>query len=66
MDYLDINEAIQPARLPDEICVRIDVYAKTLGIKTRSDAVRSLLLLGLATHYEAERKCTASTRKGKS
>ena len=53
-------------RLPDEIGVRIDAYAKTLGIKTRSDAVRSLLLLGLATHYEAERKCTASTRKGKS
>jgi metal-responsive CopG/Arc/MetJ family transcriptional regulator len=53
-------------RLPDEIGVRVDAYAKTLGIKTRSEAVRSLLLLGLATHYEAERKRTAPKRKGKS
>jgi hypothetical protein len=37
-------------------------FAKTLGIKTRSEAVRSLVLLGLSTHYQAERKRTAPTR----
>jgi metal-responsive CopG/Arc/MetJ family transcriptional regulator len=52
-------------RLPDEITVRVDAYAKTVGIKQRSEAVRSLLLLGLATHYEAERKRAAPKRKGK-
>jgi hypothetical protein len=32
-------------RLPDEITVRIDAYATTVGIKQRSEAVRSLILL---------------------
>jgi metal-responsive CopG/Arc/MetJ family transcriptional regulator len=52
-------------RLPDEIGVRVDAYAKTLGIKTRSEAVRQLLLLGLSTHYENEHKRTASKRRSK-
>jgi Arc/MetJ-type ribon-helix-helix transcriptional regulator len=43
-------------RLPDEIERRIDAYARTMGIATRSEAIRSLVQLGLATHYEAERK----------
>lgn len=52
-------------RLPDEITVRVDAYAKTVGINQRSEAVRSLLLLGLAKHYETERKRTAPKRKRK-
>jgi metal-responsive CopG/Arc/MetJ family transcriptional regulator len=43
-------------RLPDEIGVRVDAYAKALGVKTRSEAVRQLLLLGLSTHHENEHK----------
>jgi hypothetical protein len=49
-------------RVPDEIGRRIDGYAKTMRIKNRSEAVRQLLLLGLATHYEAERRRTLPKR----
>jgi hypothetical protein len=52
-------------RRPDEITARIDGYAKAKGSATRSKAMRSLLLPGLATHYEAEQKHAARKRKGK-
>jgi hypothetical protein len=52
-------------RLPDEIATRVDAYAKCMGIKTRSEAARSLLMLGLATHHEAEVKQAASKRAKK-
>jgi metal-responsive CopG/Arc/MetJ family transcriptional regulator len=50
-------------RLPDEIGRRIDGYAETMGIKNRSEAVRQLILLGLAAHYEAERKRTTPKKR---
>jgi hypothetical protein len=46
----------EDARLPDEVAVRVVAYAKTPGIKTRSEAVRSLVLLRAEQHYEAERQ----------
>ena len=52
-------------RLPNEIAVRVDAYAKHRGIKKRAEAFRELVLLGLSTHYEAERKRTAPKRSRK-
>ncbi len=50
-------------RLPDEIADRIDAYAKCKAIKTRGESIRSLVMLGLATHDEAERKRSAPKRR---
>jgi metal-responsive CopG/Arc/MetJ family transcriptional regulator len=52
-------------RLPEEITVRVDAYAKHRGIKKRAEAFRELVLLGLSTHYEAETKRVAPKHKRK-
>jgi metal-responsive CopG/Arc/MetJ family transcriptional regulator len=40
---------IYPMRLPDEIITAVDAYAEREGMKTRSEAFRRLVELGLAT-----------------
>jgi hypothetical protein len=59
------NADIFSVRWPREITVRVDAYAKCKAIKTRGEAIRALVLLGLNAHDEAEMKRTARVRRTK-
>ncbi len=47
---------IYPMRLPDEIVTAVDAYAAREGKKTRSEAFRELVELGLAAAAKRTKK----------
>jgi metal-responsive CopG/Arc/MetJ family transcriptional regulator len=48
--------SIYPMRLPNEIVTAVDAYAEREGIKTRSEAFRRLVEIGLAADAKRRNK----------
>jgi metal-responsive CopG/Arc/MetJ family transcriptional regulator len=51
---------IYPMRLPDEIINAVDAFAEREGMKTRSEAFRRLLEIGLAVSKPAPKLASRS------